>query len=57
MNNSLKIGLDIHGVIDTFPQKFKQLSQALAKDGAEIHIITGMKCTMASKVLPEPIAI
>ena len=42
MNNSLKIGLDIHGVIDTFPEKFKQLSYALAKDGAEVHIITGI---------------
>ena len=41
MNNSLKIGLDIHGVIDSFPEKFKQLSYALAKDGAEVHIITG----------------
>lgn len=43
MNNTLKIGLDIHGVIDTFPEKFKQLSYALAKDGAEVHIITGIK--------------
>ena len=43
MNNSLKIGLDIHGVIDTFPEKFRQLSYALAKDGAEVHIITGIK--------------
>lgn len=43
MNNSLKVGLDIHGVIDTFPERFKQLSYALSKDGAEVHIITGMK--------------
>ena len=43
MNNTLKIGLDIHGVIDTLPEKFKLLSYALAKDGAEIHIVTGMK--------------
>jgi hypothetical protein len=40
MNNTLKIGLDIHGVIDTFPEKFKQLAYALVKDGAEVHIIT-----------------
>ena len=43
MNNTLKVGLDIHGVIDAFPERFKQLSYALAKDGAEVHIITGIK--------------
>ncbi len=43
MNNTLKVGLDIHGVIDAFPQRFKQLAYALIKDGAEAHIITGIK--------------
>lgn len=43
MNNTLKVGLDIHGVIDAFPQRFKQLAYALIKDGAEVHIITGIK--------------
>ena len=43
MNNTLKIGLDIHGVIDQYPEKFKQLAYALAKDGAEVHVITGLK--------------
>ncbi len=43
MNNILKIGLDIHGVIDTFPNRFKLLSSALVKDGAEVHIVTGVK--------------
>lgn len=43
MINPLKIGLDIHGVIDTFPEKFKHLSAALVKDGGEVHIITGTK--------------
>ena len=43
MNNTLKVGLDIHGVVDTFPEKFKQLAYALVKDGAEVHIITGAK--------------
>ena len=43
MNNSLKVGIDFHGVIDTFPEKFKQLAYALVKDGAEVHIITGAK--------------
>lgn len=43
MNNTLKVGLDIHGVIDAFPQRFKLLSSALMKDGAEVHIVTGIK--------------
>lgn len=43
MNNTLRIGLDIHGVIDRYPEKFKQLAYALAKDGAEVHVITGLK--------------
>lgn len=43
MQNTLKIGLDIHGVIDAFPDRFKLLSSALVKDGAEVHIVTGIK--------------
>ncbi|MFT7562290.1 MAG: hypothetical protein ACI93R_004225 [Flavobacteriales bacterium] len=43
MKNPLKIGLDIHGVIDTFPLKFKLLAAALIKDGCEVHIVTGLK--------------
>ena len=39
----LKVGIDIHGVIDAFPEKFKLLSLALINDGAEVHIITGIK--------------
>ncbi len=40
---ALKVGLDIHGVIDTYPEKFKLLSQAFFRDGAEVHIVTGVK--------------
>lgn len=43
MNDILKVGIDIHGVIDTFPEKFKKLSVALVASGAEVHIITGSK--------------
>lgn len=43
MSNPLKIGLDIHGVIDTFPKKFKCLASAVYKDGGEVHIVTGSK--------------
>ena len=43
MNNPLRVGLDIHGVIDTFPERFRKLSQALFSDGAEVHIVTGLR--------------
>ncbi len=43
MDKVFKVGIDIHGVIDTYPEKFKKLSTALLASGAEVHIITGVK--------------
>ncbi len=43
MNDFIKVGLDIHGVIDTFPDKFKALSNALVAYGFDVHIVTGSK--------------
>ena len=43
MSEIFKVGIDIHGVIDTFPNKFKQLTAALVASGAEVHIVTGSK--------------
>jgi hypothetical protein len=37
----MKVGLDIHGVIDQNPKFFAELSKALVKAGHEVHIITG----------------
>jgi len=37
----MKYGLDFHGVIDTFPQQFCDFSHTMAKQGHEIHVITG----------------
>lgn len=37
----MKIGLDIHGVIDTNPILFSKLSKKVIEDGGEVHIITG----------------
>lgn len=37
----MKIGLDIHGVIDKYPKIFARLSKRLWKKGHQIHIITG----------------
>ncbi len=36
-----KLGLDIHGVIDSLPDKFKILTSVLVDSGNEVHIITG----------------
>jgi hypothetical protein len=37
----IKIGLDIHGVIDENPRFFSELTKSLIKSGHEVHIITG----------------
>jgi len=37
----MKIGLDIHGCIDAYPDLFRVLAKALINDGHEIHVITG----------------
>lgn len=39
----MKIGLDIHGVIDKYPQFFKDFSKAMIAEGHEVHIITGQE--------------
>ena len=41
--NQKKIGLDLHGVIDSDPLFFSALTQALYQQEFEIHIITGGK--------------
>jgi len=37
----IKLGLDIHGVIDAHPEVFAAISQAICSAGHEVHIITG----------------
>lgn len=39
----LKIGIDIHGVIDTYPSAFRELIVAVRAVGGEVHILTGQK--------------
>lgn len=41
----MKIGLDIHGVIDTEPELFSKLSNGCIKKGWQVHIITGQEDT------------
>lgn len=38
---TIKVGLDLHGVISAHPKFFSELSKSLVKSGAEVHIITG----------------
>jgi hypothetical protein len=40
-SNPVKIGLDLHGVIDAMPEFFSFFTKAIIKSGGEIHIITG----------------
>jgi nicotinate-nucleotide adenylyltransferase len=39
--NKMKLGLDIHGVLDANPEFFKPLCLALVAGGSEVHLITG----------------
>lgn len=39
----IKVGADIHGVIDKFPEQFSRWTKELFSHGAEIHIITGQE--------------
>ena len=40
-SSNQKIGLDIHGVINTLPEFFTFLADSFIKNGGEVHIITG----------------
>ncbi len=40
-----KIGIDIHGVLDTLPEFFSFLAESVIKNNGEVHIITGGEWT------------
>ncbi len=40
-NAKFKLGLDLHGVVDSIPDTFAFLTQSIVKNGGEVHIITG----------------
>ena len=40
-NVKFKLGIDLHGVIDSIPETFAFLTHAIVKNGGEVHIITG----------------
>jgi len=41
----IRLGIDVHGVADTFPDFFSKLSRELVSQGHEVHIITGTEHT------------
>lgn len=43
LNKKIKIGIDIHGVIDVHPEFFSVLTKLLVDNGHEVHIITGSR--------------
>lgn len=47
----MKIGLDIHGVIDNNPKFFSALSHAMVSAGHEVHVITGPRFEKVEKLL------
>ena len=47
----MKIGLDIHGVIDQNPKFFAEFSKAMVEAGHEIHIITGPRFEKVERLL------
>ena len=51
--DKIKIGLDLHGVIDSMPEFFSFFTKAMISAGAEIHIITGGATENDKKLLKE----
>lgn len=47
----MKIGIDIHGTADLFPDFFRELARLFIKAGHEVHIMTGMVGDRAAKEL------
>ena len=45
LQRKLKVGLDIHGVIDAHPVFFSKLTQSLIEKGHQVYIITGARIT------------
>lgn len=43
----IKIGIDVHGVADTIPNFFSELTRILVENGHEVHILTGAEHTEA----------
>lgn len=49
----MKIGIDLHGVIDAYPEKFKSVIRFLNKTRNYVHIVTGVPAHKAEIELKE----
>ena len=49
----MNIGLDIHGVIDRYPEEFAKMSHEWHKKGYVIHILTGQERELAEPTVKE----
>jgi hypothetical protein len=50
---SLRVGIDIDGVITEYPDFFRQFSQSMTESGADIYIITNRDPTTRAEILEE----
>lgn len=49
----MRIRLDYHGVIDTYPVYFSQMSKALIEKSHDVHIITGHESVQVKDTNPD----
>lgn len=47
----MKVGVDLHGVLDTNPEFFKAFIDTLMSQGHEVHIVSGCKASDMLKFL------
>lgn len=47
----MKIGIDIHGVLEDIPDTIKFILKSITKNGGEVHIITGSEELVAYEEL------
>ena len=53
MKDKLKIGIDLHGVADLYPEQFKHWSYVWIVNGHEVHLITGSPWKDAKKTVKD----
>jgi len=45
---TINVGLDVHGVIDAYPNLFKEATRCWERAGHEIHILTGRETDLVT---------
>lgn len=49
----INLGLDLHGVVDTYPYKFIPLALAVKAAGGKVYIMTGASADLAKKQISD----